>query len=203
MERYSEMIMRLNDYLHRKTKHTNLSIPYSCYITKNNFPQQHPVLLNNIVKIKYRDMLFPDYDEAREPVYNIFETNCKVVRCDIVEPFVMICVSSDYKFIFVTDYRYFEDTCVKYPIQIDEFIGIKLENKYSSGSNNAVLLRTDYGEPCYSVIMEYLENGKIRFLLGDECISKCKDKEFSHKKLEEIIELRKSLIEGKEIYGIS
>ena len=253
------MVQQQKDLLlHLHTKHTNLCIPYSDYVNSDRFPQQHPLLLGNTVKIKYRDMYIVDdlEDDIKEPdkydPHDIYEAECKVLRCDMVEPYRMICISLDYKFMFVTDFRYYEEIVVQYPIQYSQFIGITTRDQYVGiiPEIKGVTLRVDDGEPCYSIIMEYMEDNKVRFLLGDECFARFYDyydapdyngrdsKEYENyidvdggkvdktvnemfysidagpannlhemfktfKSFEEITNIRKTLMEGKEIYGIS
>lgn len=169
-----------DDLLHKRTIHTNRSVPYQENITPESFPSQNTELLDSIVIIKYRNMYIVDEEvtgpEQYEP-HDIYKTECRVVRCDSEEPFRMICMSNDYQFLLVTDSRYWEEKVVQYPIQFNEFIGITVYDQYAGiiPEVKGVTLRVDNGEPCFAVIMEFLADNIVRFLLGDECFSKLYD----------------------------
>ena len=95
---------------------------------------------------------------------------------------------------------------------MNEYIGLQCEDQYAGDivSLNSVTLRVDKCEPCYSVLMEYVDDNKVRFILGDEVMSKIimnKDDNidtFFREPLTdaEIITMRKLTMEGKTIYGI-
>ena len=94
---------------------------------------------------------------------------------------------------------------------MNEYIGLQCEDQYAGEivSLKSVTLRVDKCEPCYSVLMEYIGDKKVRFILGDEVISKIImyqddniDTFFREPLTDaEIITMRKSAIEGKTIYG--
>ena len=176
------MVQQLkDDLLHKRTRHTNLFVPHCEHVGANKFPTQNTALLDTYVTIKFRNMYKVEVEDIIGPdlhdPHDIFEANCRVVRCDISEPYRMIGITDDCQFILVTDSRYWETMVVQYPIQFNEFCGIKVQDQYVAQHNwiNAVTLRVDNGEPCYSVIVEYLEDDYIRFVLGDECFSKLID----------------------------
>ena len=199
--------------LHLHTRHTNLYTPYSDYVGCNKFPEQNKDLIGQIIPIKYHN--FDYYHSGSSTEYEdnhdefIFISDSKVVRCDNVEPFKMILVSLDYRHIFVTDSRKYDTIVTQYPVQLTEYIGVKVKDRYAATSVeiNAVTLRVDEGEPCYSVIMEYISETVVRFVLGDECFSILgdyvngeQDKYFRTLTDNEIIKIRKELLEGKEIW---
>lgn len=169
-----------DDLLHKRTIHTNLSVPFQENITPESFPQQNTELLDSYVTIRYRNMYIVDREltgpELYEP-HDIYEANCRVLRCDLEEPYRMIVMSDNYQFLLVTDSRYWEEKVVQYPIQFNEFIGITVYDQYAGiiPEVKGVTLRVDNGEPCYSVIMEFLADNVVRFLIGDECFSKLYD----------------------------
>lgn len=175
------MVQQLkDDLLHKRTRHTNLSVPFCKYITPEIFPNQNKNLLNSVVSIRYRNMYIVDKpvtgpEEADQ--HDVYETNCIVVRCDKSEPYRMICLSEDYRFIFVTDSRYYKTTVVQYPLQYNEFIGIAVYNQYPGiiPEIKGATLRVDNGEPCYSVLIEFVADNQVRFLIGNECFSKLYD----------------------------
>ena len=204
------MVQQLKDrLLHLHSKHTNLLIPSSDFIRPTIFPKQNKELLNSIININHRNMYISD----KKDEYNIFTTKCKVVRCDSTEPFVMICISLDYEFVFVTDSRLYNIMIVQYPIQLSQLIGIRVKDQFPAviEEMDGCTIRVDDGEPCNSVIAEFLENDEVRFLLGDECFSKMFnyfDEEISdnyeynkYRSTEEIADIRKTILEGKKIYG--
>ena len=219
--------------LHLLTKHTNLQVPFSDYVKSDKFPTQISELLNTEVNIKYRNYYETDLEtgtraaviirngekvssrpsddiqqlEDREP--SLYEKEEK--------PFRLIAVSKDYSKIIVNsteviDGNYLFLTKVsEYPIQMNEYIGLQCEDQYAGDitSLNSVTLRVDKCEPCYSVLMEYIGDNKVRFILGDEAISKIImyqddniDTFFREPLTDaEIITMRKLTIEGKTIYG--
>lgn len=177
------MVQQLkDDLLHKRTRHTNLSVPCSKYVNGNTFPDQNKELLNTTVIIKYRNMYIADEVIEKGPdvdgdQHDIYETSCIVVRCDLIEPYRMICISTDYMHIFVTDSRYYKEMVVQYPIQFNEFIGIAVFDQYVGEipEIKGCTLRVDNGEPCYTIIIEFLYDNYVRFVLGDECFSKLYD----------------------------
>jgi hypothetical protein len=197
--------------LHLHTRHTNLSIPYSDYVGYDKFPEQNKDILGKQVQIKYWNIDYyhgssTDYEDNHKEY--IFIAECLVLRCDNVKPFKMILVSLDYRHIFVTDSRKYDTIVTQYPVQLTEYIGVNVKDQYVATLTDidAVTLRVDEGEPCYSVIMEYIEGDKVRFVLGDECFSKLGEyvngEQYKYSRLmseDEIARMRKSLMEGKEI----
>lgn len=172
-----------DDLLHHRTRHTNLMVPYSDYVKGDKFPIQDLNLLDTYVDIRFRNMykveLPEEYLSKQEKLdpRDIYTAHCRVLRCDSTEPYRMICISDTYEFIFVTDSRYWQETVVQYPIQFNEFIGIKVFDQYVGEipEIKGVTLRVDNGEPCYSVIIEFLADNQVRFVIGDECFSKLYD----------------------------
>ena len=155
------------------------------------------------------------YEKEEKPFY--YEEPFIVLRADAEKPFRLIAVSKDYSKIIVNsteviDGNYLFLTKVsEYPIQMNEYIGLQCEDQYAGDivSLKSVTLRVDKCEPCYSVLMEYVDDNKVRFILGDEVMSKIimnkDDNTFFREPLtdSEIITTRKLAIEGKNIYGTS
>lgn len=169
-----------DDLLHKRTRHTNTSLPYCKEIGYDYFPDQNKDVLNTVVKLKYRDMFFVDEEEHKPDIYdphNIFEDDFLIVRCDLGSPYKLIALSVDYMYILVGDSRYYKKQVLLCPIQFSEFIGITVYNQYPGTipELRGVTIRVDNGEPCYSVIIEFLKDNTIRFVLGDECFSKLFD----------------------------
>lgn len=196
--------------LHLYTRHTNLSIPYSDYVGYDKFPEQNKDMLGKIITIKYYniDHYKDTYNEKEDTNKDdIYTADCIVLRFDIVEPYRLITISRDGCYIFISDSRKYDTVVAQYPVQMSEYIGVKVKDQYAGVLKeiDAVTLRVDDGEPCYSVIMEYIGD-KIRFVLGDECFSKLQnyidggsiDNPRSLTKVE-IADIRKNLIGGKEI----
>ena len=171
-----------DDLLHLRTRHTNLMVPFSKYITATEFPEQNTELLNTIVSLNYRNMYVVNKDELTGPeIYEeengVHTADFLVLRCDIVEPFVMIGVTPDCSLFLVTDSRKYSEIITIYPKQLNEYIGLLMHDQYPGiiPEIKAVTLRVDNGEPCYTILMEFLEDNQVRFLLGDECFTKLID----------------------------
>lgn len=186
----------LNEY----TKHTNLTFPHNDFVSSTSFPEQDEYLLNRNVRIPYRNMYSADspnkISESKDRYYT-YMADCKIVRADKKYPYRMICISLDFNFIFVTDTRNYGYIC-QYPIQLDDFIGVTVEDLYLGSLDriNGIVLRADNGEPCYSIILEYI-NDSYRFVLGDECLSIMKDySETERKTRNDTIETRKRVLEN-------
>lgn len=120
--------------------------------------------------------------------YEIFEVQTgdfTIVRADAVEPYRLIAVSTDYTRILVNSTRIindgsyeFESIISVYPLQLNTFTGLEVYDQYMGKIDEirGCTLRVDAGEPCYSVICEFLgDTGVIRFILGDEAFSKLYD----------------------------
>ena len=155
------------------------------------------------------------YEKEEKPFY--YEEPFIVLRADAEKPFRLIAVSKDYSKIIVNsteiidgDYLFLTKVS-EYPIQMNEYIGLQCEDQYAGDivNLNSVTLRVDKCEPCYSVLMEYVGDNKVRFILGDEAISKITmyqddnpDTFFREPLTDaEIITMRKLTIGGKTIYG--
>lgn len=215
------MPLQANDtLLHKLTQHSNVDLPISPYVGYDKFPEQNKDLLGNIVSIKVRDRNKVDVstdDVSNEDDYDFDTTNniwtykFKIIRCDSTEPYRMICVSTDYTKVIVTDSRNYEEIVSVYPDQIDTYMGMKVDDQYIADTREyaGVVISCDNGEPCNSVIVESLpDTAQIRIVLEDECQSKIDkimriDNIESYYKRDDIILLRKTLLEDKDIYGIS
>lgn len=217
------MPLQSNDVLlHKLTQHSNVDLPVSPYVGYDKFPEQNKDLLGTEVSIKIRDRSKVDVsiddissEDFRESnfdyINNIWTYKFKVIRCDSTEPYRMVCVSKDYSKVIVTDSRKYDEIVSIYPDQIDRYMGMKVDDQYIADTREyaGVVIACDNGEPCNSVIVESLpDTAQIRIVLEDECQSKIDkimriDNIESYHKRTDIILLRKTLLEDKDIYGIS
>lgn len=175
--------MKKEDLLYKyRTRHTNILIPMSKYVSGDKYPEQDKLALGDTVRIRYRNTgkisipeeLMNPIDRIEEPVDGIHIDNFIVLRKDIEEPYKMVSISTDYKIILVQDSRTWMDVVAQYPVQMNEFCGITVHNKYPDSTIpelRGVTLRVDNGEPCYTVIFEFYEDDTFRIILGDECLS--------------------------------
>lgn len=197
-------------YLHELTHQTNFTIPFSNYIGANQYPVQDIDLIGQERSFKYYNMKYVDQEESQMSREDLIDPHIvyvglfKILRYDIQEPYTYIAISLDYNEIIIGSTL--DNTLpAMYPVQQTEFIGLEVDNIYPGQleRNPAVVLRCDEGEPCYTVLMETMSNGKVRFILGDECMSLVdRDKFINNRTLKndiEIAELRKSLMKGIEI----
>lgn len=156
------------------------------------------------------DYVIPDYIKKENPLYD--EGSFIVLRADSVEPFKFIGISTDYSKMVIGSTKIinneylFLSNVLEYPIQMNELLGIYVYNCYDDGEILAKVLRIDDCEPLYSILIEFLENNIIRFVLGDEVKSKLfeDDKnEINRYALseQEIINIRMNSIIGNKIYG--
>lgn len=169
-----------------RAKHTNIWYPHSEYVDFDKYPLQKEEIGTN-VSLRYRNMYLIDrspeemgpVDEIDEDPNFVYENEFLILRCDAEEPYRMIAISLDYSIILVCDSRYYkneppnardltEQQIVQYPIQFDEFIGIDVFNDYGDKFREGVTIRVDNGEPCHTVIMEFITESRVRFVLGDE-----------------------------------
>lgn len=215
------MPQQLEDILlHKLTHHTNLSVPYSDYISVDKFPKQDLSKLNTIRELKFRNYyrIDPEEDqltnESKAEMHDIYTAKFLIVRCDIEEPYKLIGISEDYYHIIVQDSRHTDSDVVSiYPHQMSEYIGLKTSSQYPANFNHldGVTLRVDNTEPCLSVIAEFIDEETVRFVLGDESFfkitgyyyknSKALNELNDFKSLEDIALLRKFIMKGKKIYG--
>ena len=117
--------------------------------------------------------------------HDVYEEEFRVIRADSSEPFVLIGISKDYSKILVNSTRIidgdyaFKEIISYYTKQDNTWIGLEVENKHNNKDIdrlNALTVRVDAGEPCYSILVEYLgATGIIRCVLEDECISIVRD----------------------------
>ena len=203
------MVQQLkDDLLHKRTKHTNYSGPVPGYITADSFPSQDNSILGTVRLLKYRDMNVQDRSnlskcELADP-HDVYEDEFMIVRCDNTEPFVTIGIrEKDAMVIWVGDSRKMDTYVDMYPLQLDQYIGIKVLDQYYTQPTGieAVTFRVDDGEPCNTVLCEVTDNtGKIRFVLGDECMSKIPEgTKFEYKSREEIADIIMNTLGGKSL----
>ena len=129
------------------------------------------------------DELIPE--EGYDDPTDTFTDDFFVLRADKVEPFRLIAINSDCSILVINstekdenDEYKFSTLISEYPVQLNDYIGLGVYSQYAGDVRElkAVSLRVDGGEPCYSVLLEFLgSSGEIRFLLGDECIHRLYD----------------------------
>lgn len=181
------MVSRRTDkLLYKLTHHTNYARPHSEYVTGSKYPEQNQGILGTTITLRYKTMYKSDVNHINNtspdkysPESNIFEGEFIIVRFDLTPPNKFIGISRDYKVILVGNsndsLENIQNKIYEYPLQLNEYIGLYLINKYYYYSNstdivqtNAVVLSCDNGEPCHTVIAEFWSENKTRFLLGDE-----------------------------------
>lgn len=180
------MVSRRKDrLLHKITHHTNLEQPYNDNITGLKYPAQDKSKLGTTVSMKFRNRYESDtfHDdpgpEHFEPSDDIFEEDFLVLRFDIIEPYKLIAINSDYSVILVSDSREYENMVHIYPKQIEEYLGLYMHDQYIRTPDviiKSVLLRCDSTEPCHSVIAEFYTGNTVRFVLGTEAQSVVMDR---------------------------
>lgn len=174
------MVQQLfDDLLHLRTKHTNMMIPFSEYIGIDKYPEQADDI-GTIIRMKYRDNSKIDYNEYKNAdlydPHDVFEKHFMIVRHDKDKPGRFIAISTDYSIILIkTRDNYPEDKeiILRYPIQCTNIIGLEVQDQYVGiqSTVSATILRADTTEPCFVLLVEEI-GGRIRFILGDECMSK-------------------------------
>ena len=170
------MVSRRTDRLfHKMTHHTNISQPFSKYLSGLKYPMQPGTELGRPVTLKYRNKYIPNisyisdsspdkqqYDptpyEGDTFVGDILEQEFILLRCDKTEPYVMIAITDDYTAMVVGDSRDYKDIIYEYPKQIEEYLGLAVINQYYETPDvqlKAVVLSCDSMEPCQSIIAEF------------------------------------------------
>lgn len=122
-----------------------------------------------------------------------------ILRADIESPYRYIAISTDYSKIITgmmvavksSESMYSEIDESIIPVatfQTDDYIGLAVEDMYPESlfTINADVIAVDAGEPCNAILMEYVDRNdekyrfnlinnqqySIRFVFGDECMSK-------------------------------
>lgn len=169
------MVSRRTDRLfHKMTHHTNISQPFSKYLSGLKYPMQPGTELGRPVTLKYRNKYIPNISYISESspdkqqfdptpyedktfVGDIIEQEFILLRCDMTEPYIMIAITDDYTAMIVGDSRDYKNTVYEYPKQIEEYLGLAVINQYFGSPNtlNAVVLSCDSMEPCQSIIAEF------------------------------------------------
>jgi uncharacterized protein YjdB len=184
------MVSRRTDrLLHKITHHTNLEQPYDKNISGIIYPAQDADKLGRTVTLRYKNRYIPDsnhindsspdryepgpgyIDEEGNIIKDIYEDEFIVLRCDLTAPFKALFLSVDYKIMLVGDSRTYQDVVLKYPKQIEEYIGLYLIDQYFETpfvNLNGVLLSCDSSEPGNGIIAEFYMNNTVRFLLDYE-----------------------------------
>ena len=201
------MVSRRTDRLfHKMTHHTNISQPFSKYLSGLKYPSQPGTELGRPVTLKYRNKYLPNIShisdsspdkqqfdptpyEGDDFVGDIIEQEFILLRCDQTEPYVMIAITDDYIGMVVGDSRNYKDTIYEYPKQIEEYLGLAVINQYYETPDvqlKAVVLSCDSMEPCQSIIAEFYSgydpsgheyrNDYVRFVLESEVQSVVMDR---------------------------
>lgn len=147
---------------------------------------------------------------------DVKEGEFRILRADKTAPFVLIAISTDYEQVLVSStefnemhhYKFLDEPSI-YPTQKTEFYNIALQTHYMDENYindvyyDAIALRVDATDPALTVLMEYIDEDTVRFVLGDEVTgidnSKFDEENYISDKM--IAEYRQSLLEGKIIYG--
>lgn len=193
----------LQDQIH----HTNRTVPWSDYIKYKKYPEQDSQFVGKTISIRLRHLDEAENKDVDPPVSNIVVAKCKVLRCDKTEPFTMIAVTEDYKYILVGKVEHFLNKSIvfKYPDQLTNYIGLWYSDQYFAeiDEREGAIIRCDNGEPCYTVLMERYLDGTVRFVLGDEVqarVSKDVVKEIVRTEAD-IVKIRENLLKGAKPYG--
>ena len=155
----------------------------------------------------------PDIDMDSKDVW---EDEFLILRADLDEPNVLIAISLDCSVILVGStktnelHHYdFIDNIYIYPLQKNEFFNVPIQTHYMNDKfvgdvyYNAIALRVDDVDPAEAIIMEYLDEETVRFVLADEVTvidnNDVDDEDYVNDF--NIADYRKNLLEGKIIYG--
>ena len=159
-----------------------------------------------------RELNGPDFIDARD----VWDIDVTILRADKVEPYVFIGISWNFDIVVISSTREnemmhytFLDEVTVYPMQYNEFFGLNIITHYMNDEfvndtrYDAKLLRLDKTEPNNAVIMEYIDDDTVRFVLGDE-VTAIDNEPFDPENYittQMIPEYRAGLLEGKNLYG--
>lgn len=140
-----------------------------------------------------------------------------VLRVDKTEPNVFIAISNDYDTVVVSStkinemghYTFLDQPSI-YPVQYNEFFGLRLLSHYMNDSfiddvyYDCMALRVDKTEPCLTVLVEFLPDNRMRFVLGDEVTGIDNDTFDPENYIsdQEISIYRQSILGDRIIYGV-
>lgn len=201
LSRHTNLQIPFSDYVKSKEfpkqiselLNTEVTIRYRDFsITDLDTEKRAAVIIKNGEKISSRPNDDNQQLEDRESdLYEIeerpyaYKGKFRILRADSTEPYRLIAISEDYSKIIVNstkkdenDEYEFLSLVSEYPIQMNEYIGLGCYDQYAGEipEIKAATLRVDKCEPCYSILMEFLgSTGVVRFILGDEAISKLYD----------------------------
>lgn len=158
-----------------------------------------------------RELTGPDFVDIKD----YWEEEFLVLRADLVEPYVFIGISTNYSTVIVgstkmnDQYHYdFLDNVYTYPVQANEYFNLVMLTHYMNDQfiddfyYDAIALRVDSTDPALAVIMEYIDDDNVRFILTDEVIViDVFDDSVEYITDIDIPEYRRKLLEGKIIYG--
>lgn len=153
-----------------------------------------------------------DFDDAKD----IFDDDFMVLRADATEPYVFIGISLNYENVVISSteinemshYRFLDDVTI-YPLQFNEFFDIPVRTHYMNDKfvddveYDAKILRIDKTEPNRAVLVEFVDEENIRFVLGDE-VNVVDNETFDSENYisdNMIAEYRRELLGGRIIYG--
>ena len=189
-----------DNLLHKLTKHTNISVPFSKYVLRESFPEQDSDKLDKIYKLQYRDRrlinpndtlknrprplddlqrsnAIPDRPEKYEEP-DITQDKFRIIRFDKTEPYKFIAVSENYKHCLVGNSQYdIESQVLVSTKQFSQYIGLIGFDQYVTDltDTKCVVFSVDNLEPLHSVLIEFLPNGTFRAVLEEECFTKLYD----------------------------
>ena len=189
-----------DNLLHKLTKHTNISVPFSKYVLRETFPEQDSDKLDKIYKIQYRDRrlinpndtlknrprplddlqrsnVIPDRPEKYEEP-DITQDKFRIIRFDKTEPYKFIAVSENYKHCLVGNSQYdIESQVLVSTKQFSQYIGLIGFDQYITDltDTKCVVFSVDNLEPLHSVLIEFLPDGTFRAVLEEECFTKLYD----------------------------
>lgn len=219
-------------FLHKETRLSNKETPISKYVDADKFPEQISELINTVITLKYRNHNIIDVDlsipssgrpsddlpwsdmggstgqEEYDP-HDVYEEEFLVLRADAAEPYTMIAISLDYNKMIVNSTRpipggyKFQEYISELPVEQDEYFGNVVTDIYGFHTEiPATILKMDAGEPCYTILVEFLDSDVIRFVLGDEVLTRIEETTNENQIFTgEKSLLIKNMIEGKVIYG--
>ena len=199
--------------------HTIKEIPKTTYLGLDFYPEQDQELLGKVIELDYRipDFYDSEHEDSPDDHEETYYKTGKfmVLRADLAEPYALIAISPDYNYMIVSSNKVIEGTPIYantvtfYPIQDPEYIGTEVEDYFYTGDyftdfranfNTGYVIAWSACEPTIGVIVEEIA-GKVRFILDHEVLAKPVNKTEISTDID-IIEFRKSKIEGKIIYGI-
>ena len=167
-----DKMARLNNYCKPNPGYTIKSE----YVSATEFPEQDSDALLTNISIKYRDRTCALIDEPGMSEYYTRETNITILRWDITAPYIFIGCNNEGK-LFVGDTREFPNDILMYCEQQYKFYKIETIDLFNDMRNqlNGIIIRCDDAQPSYCIIMEFVNDNTVRFILSDETVAKLHD----------------------------